>query len=149
MRGMGSGGGDAMEPSDINEKTQIVGRQIWRVVPYAKRYPGRVLAGIFGNAMARFFDLMPFVAIGLAVDYFTGGLAGPDIVQNFVTSFGGDPAVGYGILIFLGFFFLAIFQGISEYSWQTLGYKIQHDLRMDATKSLIAMEASYLSLIHI
>ena len=28
MRGMGSGGGDAMEPSDINEKTQIVGRQI-------------------------------------------------------------------------------------------------------------------------
>ena len=51
---MGSGGGDAMEPSDINEKTQIVGRQIWRVVPYAKRYPGRVLSGIFGNAMARF-----------------------------------------------------------------------------------------------
>jgi len=143
MRSIGSGGGDAMEPSDINEKTQIVGRQIWRVVPYAKRYPGRVLAGIFGNATARFFDLMPFVAIGLAVDYFTGGLAGPDIVQDFVTSFGGDPAVGYGILIFLGFFFLAIFQGISEYSWQTLGYKIQHDLRMDATKSLIAMEASY------
>jgi ATP-binding cassette subfamily B protein len=38
---------------------------------------------------------------------------------------------------------LAIFQGISEYAWQTLGYNIQHDLRMDATKSLIAMEASY------
>ncbi len=144
MRGMGSGGGDAMEPSDINERTQIVGRQIWRVVPYAKRYPGRVLSGIFGNAMARFFDLMPFVAIGLAVDYFTGGeLFGPQIVQDFVTSFGGDPAIGYGVLIFLGFFCLAIFQGISEYSWQTLGYKIQHDLRMDATKSLIAMEASY------
>ena len=33
MRGMSSGGGDAMEPSDINERTQIVGRQIWRVVP--------------------------------------------------------------------------------------------------------------------
>ena len=26
---------------------------------------------------------------------------------------------------------------------QTLGYKIQHDLRMDATKSIISMEASY------
>ena len=144
MRGMASNSGDAMEPNDINDKTQVVGRQIWRVVPYAKRYPGRVVAGIVGNAMARFFDLMPFVAIGLAVDYFTGGnLLGPQVVQDFVTSFGSDPAVGYGILIFLGFFFLAIFQGISEYSWQTLGYKIQHDLRMDATKSLIAMEASY------
>ena len=143
MSGIGTRSSDAMEPSDINDKTQIIGRQIWRVVPYAKRYPGRVLSGIFGNAMARFFDLMPFVAIGLAVDYFTSGLSGPQIVQNFVTSFGGDPAIGYGILIFLGFFFLAIFQGISEYSWQTLGYKIQHDLRMDATKSLIAMEATY------
>jgi ATP-binding cassette subfamily B protein len=102
------------------------------------------LAGVLGNATARFFDLMPFVAIGLAVDYFTGGsLSGPQIVQDFVTSFGGDPAIGYGVLIFLGFFCLAIFQGISEYSWQTLGYKIQHDLRMDATRSLIAMEASY------
>ena len=144
MRGRSGAPQDSMEPSEINERSQVLGRQIWRVVPYAKRYPGRVLAGVLGNATARFFDLMPFVAIGLAVDYFTGGgLSGPQIVQDFVTSFGGDPAIGYGVLIFLGFFCLAIFQGISEYSWQTLGYKIQHDLRMDATRSLIAMEASY------
>ena len=144
MRGRSGAPQDSMAPSEINEKSQVLGRQIWRVVPYAKRYPGRVLAGVLGNATARFFDLMPFVAIGLAVDYFTGGsLSGPQIVQDFVTSFGGDPAIGYGVLIFLGFFCLAIFQGISEYSWQTLGYKIQHDLRMDATRSLIAMEASY------
>ena len=144
MRGRSGAPQDSMAPSEINEKSQVLGRQIWRVVPYAKRYPGRVLAGVLGNATARFFDLMQFVAIGLAVDYFTGGsLSGPQIVQDFVTSFGGDPAIGYGVLIFLGFFCLAIFQGISEYSWQTLGYKIQHDLRMDATRSLIAMEASY------
>ena len=144
MRGRSGAPQDSMAPSEINEKSQVLGRQIWRVVPYAKRYPGRVLAGVLGNATARFFDLMPFVAIGLAVDYFTGGvLSGPQIIQDFVTAFGGDPAIGYGVLIFLGFFCLAIFQGISEYSWQTLGYKIQHDLRMDATRSLIAMEASY------
>ena len=144
MRGRSGAPQDSMAPSEINEKSQVLGRQIWRVVPYAKRYPGRVLSGVLGNAMARFFDLMPFVAIGLAVDYFTGGaLSGPQIIQDFVTSFGGDPAIGYGVLIFLGFFCLAIFQGISEYSWQTLGYKIQHDLRMDATRSLISMEASY------
>jgi hypothetical protein len=52
MRGMGSSGApqDSMEPSEINEKSQVLGRQIWRVVPYAKRYPGRVLAGVLGNA---------------------------------------------------------------------------------------------------
>ncbi|MCH1536980.1 MAG: ABC transporter ATP-binding protein [Candidatus Poseidoniales archaeon] len=140
-------GKDAMSPEDLNEGAQVLGRQIWRVVPYAKKYPKRVATGIFANAAARFFDLMPFVAIGLAVDYFTTDvLSGPQIVQDLVTTIHSDPAYGYGILIFLGFLCLAIFQGISEYAWQTLGYNIQHDLRMDATRSLIAMEASYYDL---
>lgn len=136
-----------MSPEDLNEGAQVLGRQIWRVVPYAKKYPKRVATGIFANAAARFFDLMPFVAIGLAVDYFTTDiLTGPQIVQDMVTTIHSDPAFGYGILIFLGFLCLTLFQGISEYAWQTLGYNIQHDLRMDATRSLIAMEASYYDL---
>ena len=139
--------GDKMSPEDINGGTDVLGKQIWRIVPYAKKYPKRVASGVLANAAARFFDLMPFVAIGLAVDYFTTDvLSGPDIVQTMVTTIHSDPAVGYGVLIFLGFLCLAIFQGISEYSWQTLGYNIQHDLRMDATRSLIAMEASYYDL---
>tara|TARA_Y100000766_G_scaffold56535_2_gene46028 strand:- start:1175 stop:2893 length:1719 start_codon:yes stop_codon:yes gene_type:complete len=93
---------------------------------------------------ARFFDLMPLVAIGFAVDYFTSdSMSGPQLIQDMVLGISDNPAIGYGVLVFLGFFCLAVFQGISEYSWQTLGYKIQHDLRMDATRSLIAMEASY------
>jgi ATP-binding cassette subfamily B protein len=140
-------GKDLMSPEDINEGAEVLGKQIWRVIPYAKKYPGRVFTGIFANAAARFFDLMPFVAIGLAVDYFTTDvLSGPQIVQDMVTGIHSNPAYGYGILIFLGFLCLAIFQGISEYAWQTLGYNIQHDLRMDATRSLIAMEASYYDL---
>ena len=138
---------DKMSPDDDDEGTDVLGKQIWRVVPYAKKYPKRVFAGIFANAAARFFDLMPFVAIGLAVDYFTTDvLSGPQLVQDMVTTLHSNPAIGYGVLIFLGFLCLAIFQGISEYSWQTLGYNIQHDLRMDATRSLIAMEASYYDL---
>ena len=110
----------------------------------AKKYPGRVFSGIFSNAMARMFDLMPFVAIGYSIDYFTvNKMSGPELLQDFVIAIPGNIEIGYGFLIFLGFFFLAFFQGLSEYSWQTLGYKIQHDLRMDATKSIISMEASY------
>ena len=61
-----------MSPEDINAGAEVLGKQIWRAaVPYAKKYPKRALTGIFANAAARFFDLMPFVAIGLAVDYFT------------------------------------------------------------------------------
>ena len=138
---------DKMSPEGDDEGADVLGKQIWRIVPYAKKYPGRVFSGIFANAAARFFDLMPFVAIGFAVDYFTTDvLSGPQIVQDLITSIHSNPAIGYGVLIFLGFLCLAVFQGISEYSWQTLGYNIQHDLRMDATRSLIAMEASYYDL---
>ena len=140
----GSSTSDLMTPDDINSQRQVLGKQIWRVVPYAKKYPKRVVTGFMTNGIARIFDLMPFVAIGFAVDYFTTGImAGPQIFQDLIIEINPEPAYGYGFLIFLGFFCLAIFQGISEYSWQTLGYNIQHDLRMDATKSLIAMEASY------
>ena len=135
---------DPMSPDDINENHQVLGRQVWRVIPYALRYPRRLIAGFIGNACARIVDLVPFVAIGWAVDYFTSNtLVGPGFVQDAVGAINNDPAIGYGFMIFLGFAMLAVFQGISEYSWQTLGYKIQHDLRMDATKSLIGMEASY------
>ena len=130
----GSGRGekvDPMTPEELNDQSQVLGKQVWRVIPYAKRYPRRLIAGFLGNACARIVDLVPFVAIGWAVDYFTSDImAGPGIVQTAVNSISSDPAIGYGFLIFLGFALLAVFQGISEYSWQTLGYKIQHDLRM-------------------
>ena len=102
---------DPMTPEQLNDQTQVLGRQIWRVVPYAKRYPKRVATGIFANAAARFFDLMPFVAIGFAVDYFTGDiLSGPQFLQDIIESSPFSPAVFYGILIFSGFFCLNIFK---------------------------------------
>ena len=135
---------DHLDPEQLNPEVQILGRQIWRVVNYAKPYWQRATAGIASNAMARMADLIPFVAIGWAVDYFANGLnAGPSEIIAKVPI---DPAITYGVLIFLSFSMLAVFQGLSEYCWQTLGYKVQHDLRMDATKSLIAMEASYYDL---
>ena len=83
--------------------------------PYAKKYPGRVFSGIFSNAMARMFDLMPFVAIGYSIDYFTvNKMSGPELLQDFVIAIPGNVEIGYGFLIFLGFFFLAFFQGLSR-----------------------------------
>tara|TARA_B100001093_G_scaffold520382_1_gene615295 strand:- start:1688 stop:3556 length:1869 start_codon:yes stop_codon:yes gene_type:complete len=135
---------DSTDTQPLEEKTKVLGSQVWRVVPYAFRYPRRLLAGFLGNACARIVDLVPFVAIGWAVDYFTSDvMVGPMFVQDAVNAIHSEPAVGYGVMIFTGFVMLAFFQGVSEYSWQTLGYNIQHDLRMDATRSLIAMEASY------
>ena len=145
---------DHLTPEDLNDqKVEVLGKQIWRVIPYALSYKKRALTGIAANGVARFADLLPFVFIGFAVDFYSGndteGFFGG--MRDFLDYtlfplFTENLAIGYGVLIFLGFASLAIFQGISEYCWQTLGYKVQHDLRLDATRSLIDMEASYYDL---
>jgi len=143
-----------LSPEELNsEKVDILGKQIWRVIPYGMKYKNRAIVGIIANGLARFADLLPFVFIGFAVDYYSdattegffGGMR--DFFDDTLFPIISDNlAYGYGLLIFLGFASLAVFQGISEYCWQTLGYKVQHDLRLDATKSLIDMEASYYDL---
>ena len=105
---MASNSGDAMEPMTSMTRHRLLvvrfgGRTVCSDIP--------VVAGIVGNAMA-LFDLMPFVARSAGLLY-GGNFLGPQVVQDFVTSFGSDPAVGYGILFSL-IFLLAIFQGISS-----------------------------------
>ena len=122
---------------ELEDQKQLFGKKIWRIIPYVKNYWRRAFLGIGTNAFARAFDLIPFVAMGLAVDYYQSGtLTGPTFLIDLISS---NPELGYGLLIFSCFTMLAIFQGISDYSWQSLGYKVQHDLRLDATKSLIEM----------
>ena len=138
------------DASDLLDERQVVGRKIWRVVPYVKKYWRRAMGGVAANAMARAFDLIPFIAIGMAADYYRDEVFTSDSVRNFVTSDaipGLGPIspieLGFGLLILASFTMLAIFQGLSEYLWQSTAYKVQHDIRMDATNSLMSMEASY------
>ena len=132
------------DASDTTDEKQIVGRRIWRIVPYVKRYWKRAIGGVAANAAARAFDLIPFIAIGMAADYYQNGTYTSDTIGSIVNaSQVPSPEIGFGLLILVSFTFLAIFQGISEYLWQSTAYKVQHDIRMDATTSLMAMEASY------
>ena len=136
--------------SDLSDDNQVVGRKIWRVVPYVTRYWKRALGGILANAGARAFDLIPFIAIGMAADYYQSKTFTSSTVEGIVSS-GLFPDIGpiesvelsFGLLILSSFIFLAIFQGLSNQLWQSTAYRAQHDIRMDATHSLLNMEASY------
>ncbi|MBR40440.1 MAG: ABC transporter permease [Euryarchaeota archaeon] len=136
--------------SELKDENQVVGRKIWRIVPYVTRYWKRALGGILANAGARAFDLIPFVAIGMAADYYQSQTFTDSRVEGLVSwgpipDFGPIDSVelGFGLLIMASFTFLAIFQGLSNQLWQSTAYMAQHDIRMDATNSLLNMEASY------
>jgi len=138
------------DESDLLDEKQVVGRKIWRIVPYLKRYWKRAAGGVAANAAARAFDLIPFIVIGMAADWYQSGTFTSSVIQSLVSSSHlpevgpiGSVEFGFGLLILVSFTFLAVFQGISEYMWQSTAYMVQHDIRMDATTSLMAMEASY------
>tara|TARA_B100002052_G_scaffold41034_2_gene33296 strand:- start:2562 stop:4511 length:1950 start_codon:yes stop_codon:yes gene_type:complete len=144
--------GIARDSSDTEDEVQIVGRQIWRIVPYVTKYWQRAIGGLIANMGARAFDLIPFIAIGMAADYYNPD--NPQFTNNQIDSFVssdllpeigpiGSAEIGFALLILLSFTALAIFQGLSNQLWQSVAYKAQHDIRMDATKSLMEMEASY------
>ena len=120
----------------ISGDKQMFGRQLWRVVPFIKPYKKRFAVGILANAAARAFDLLPFVAMGLLTDAILNARdSGVDMVF--------DDYLFYGLLIFGGFVGLALFQGISNYAWETLAQYLQHDVRMAAFSSLLKMEIRY------
>ena len=138
------------DESDLLDEKQVVGRKIWRIVPYLKRYWKRAAGGVAANAAARAFDLIPFIVIGMAADWYQSETFTSSTIQSLVSSSHlpevgpiGSVEFGFGLLILVSFTFLAVFQGISEYMWQSTAYMVQHDIRMDATTSLMAMEASY------
>ncbi len=144
--------GIARDSSDTEDETQIVGRQIWRIVPYVTRYWQRAVGGVIANVGARAFDLIPFIAIGMAADYynpnnsqFTNSIVEKVVTSESIPEIGpiGSIELGFGILIFICFAALSVFQGLSNQLWQSVAYNAQHDIRMDATKSLMEMEASY------
>ena len=138
------------DESDLSDDKQVIGRKIWRIAPYVTRYWKEALGGIIANIGARAFDLIPFIAIGMAADYYESRAYTSSRVRDFVNSdiipsFGPVDSIeiGFGLLILFSFSLLAIFQGISNQLWQSTAYKAQHDIRMDATNSLLSMEASY------
>ena len=51
--------GIARDSSDTEDEVQIVGRQIWRIVPYVTKYWQRAIGGLIANMGARAFDLIP------------------------------------------------------------------------------------------
>jgi ATP-binding cassette subfamily B protein len=117
--------------SEAGDK-QILGKQLWRIFPYIKPYRKRFALGILSNAVARACDLLPFVAMGLLVDAILSGEI--EKIEEFAF---------YGLLILGSFTGLAIFQGMSNYCWETLAQYLQHDIRMSAFDSLIKMEIRY------
>jgi ATP-binding cassette subfamily B protein len=98
------------------------------VRPYARQ----AWVGVATNALARAFDLLPIVIVGLLVDRIGSGeaLSTPTFVL-------------YGVLILLTFLGLALFQSVSDYAWASIAEKVRHDVRVRLYRHLQRLEAAF------
>ncbi|WP_374351459.1 ABC transporter ATP-binding protein [Chitinimonas sp.] len=117
-----------------------------RLLAYAARYRGDFRIATLYSVLNKFFDILPEVLIGIAVDVVVKG------DQSFLATRVLD---GLGIsstwhqLLFLGVLNALIwggeslFQYLYELKWRQLAQDIQHDLRLDAYRHVQKLEMAY------
>lgn len=115
---------------------RTLGRDLWRIAPFVRPYKGRVTVGIAANAMARLFDLLPFLLVGVIVQRIAD--AHGDLSLLSVNDF-----LWLGVAIFGTFVGLALFQSVSDYAWDTLAQKVRHDIRTRLYAHLQRLDVSY------
>ncbi|PLX42658.1 MAG: ABC transporter ATP-binding protein [Deltaproteobacteria bacterium] len=115
-----------------NSAAAPLGHYLWKLATYARPYKKRIALGLFTNAAARGFDLLPLVIIGMVVDRLTGGNATP-----------GSWFLLKGLLVLITFLGLAFFQSLSDYTWASIAQLIRHDLRTSLYEHLQRLEASF------
>jgi ATP-binding cassette, subfamily B, bacterial len=124
LAGAGSNGADAM------------GHSLWKLLPFARPYKRRIIAGLVSNGLARFFDLLPLVIVGRVVDVITLAVAGGDAVDPLRFSM-------FGVAVLLTFIGLALFQSLSNYALESMAQMVRHDIRMSLYEHLQRLDISY------
>ncbi|MGQ5523090.1 ABC transporter ATP-binding protein [Chitinimonas sp. PSY-7] len=117
-----------------------------RLFSYASRYRRDFRLATTYSVLNKFFDILPEVLIGVAVDVVVKG------EESFLAK---SVLQGLGItdtwhqLLFLGFINVLIwggeslFQYLYEVKWRQLAQDIQHDLRLDAYQHVQKLEMAY------
>jgi ATP-binding cassette, subfamily B, bacterial len=118
------------------EAGSSIGHHLWKLLPFAKPYKRRIVAGLVSNGLARFFDLLPLVIVGWVVDAITESIAGGADADPWRFSL-------LGTAILLTFLGLALFQSLSNYALESMAQMIRHDIRMTIYEHLQRLDTSY------
>src|SRR5688500_10693469 len=70
--------------SDALPADRVLGRELWKLVPWVRPYKTRVIVGLVTNGFARLFDLLPMVIIGVLVDRIQRGGPAQFAVDDFL-----------------------------------------------------------------
>ena len=113
-------------------------RRLWY---YAETHRGRLIRAVLWSILNKFFDIIPPVLIGLAVD----------IAVNkegaFLSKYGFETArsqlVALSLLTFVIWGLESVFEYLQAVAWRNLAQAIQHELRLDAYSHMQHLEMAF------
>lgn len=105
-------------------------KSLKRLLSYSQKYKKDYYLGTLYSVLNKFFDVMPEILIGIAID----------IVVNKETSFVAklgliDPfqqIIAIAVLTFFIWVFESLFEYLFSLRWKSLAQKIQHELRVES-----------------
>ncbi len=108
---------------------------------YAKGYRRRIVLASTCSALNTFFDVMPEILIGIAIDVVVNQQ------QSFVASLGfatpQSQIVALGVLTFIIWVGESVFEFLHLILWRNLAQDLQADLRQDAYEQVQSQDMSY------
>jgi len=111
------------------------------LIRYAKGYRRRIILASTCSALNTFFDVMPEILIGIAIDVVVNQQ------ESFVASLGfqtpQSQIVALGILTFIIWVGESIFEFLHLILWRNLAQDLQADLRQDAYDQVQRQDMSY------
>lgn len=114
---------------------------ILRLFSYAKDYRKDIYLGTFYSILNKFFDILPEVLIGIAVDTVVN--RSTSILAKFGIPNPSIQIILLGILTFVIWCFESIFQYLYSLKWRNLAQRLQHKLRLDAYQHIQCADMSY------
>ena len=108
---------------------------------YAKGYRRRIILASTCSMLNTFFDVMPEILIGIAIDVVVNQQ------ESFIASFGFDTPksqiLALGVLTLLIWLGESLFEYLYSLLWRNLAQDLQADLRQDAYEQLQRQDMSY------
>lgn len=112
-----------------------------RLLRYARGFRGRILRATLYSILNKFFDVLPEILIGVAIDVVVRR------EESFVASFGVvdpfDQVLLIGVLTILIWALESLFEFLLLVAWRNLAQSLQHDLRIDAYSHLQDLDMAW------
>ncbi|SRR5579883_214951 len=114
---------------------------IMRLYHYAKGYRGDIILATIYSLLNKFFDILPEVLIGFAVDTVVN--RNTSLLARFGIPDASTQIIFLGLLTFAIWCFESLFQYLYSVKWRNLAQALQHQLRLDAYKHIQNADMNY------